>query len=68
QASALASPFELRIGGRAAQVTFAGIVGGTIGLYQINLIVPDVPVGDQPIELTIDGVPNAQNLVIAVGR
>jgi uncharacterized protein (TIGR03437 family) len=68
QASALALPFELRIGGRAAQVTFAGIVGGTIGLYQINLIVPDVPVGDQPIELTIDGVGNAQGLVIAIGR
>jgi uncharacterized protein (TIGR03437 family) len=68
QGSPLALPFELRIGGIPAQVTFAGMVGGTIGLYQINLIVPNVGEGDQPIELTVDGVPNAQNLVITVGR
>ncbi len=68
QGSPLALPFELRIGGIPAQVTFAGMVGGTVGLYQINLVVPNVGDGDQPIELLVDGVPNSQNLVITIGR
>ena len=68
QNSALALPFELKIGGATAQVPFAGIVAGTIGLYQFNVVVPDVPAGDQTIELIVDGVPNAQNLAITIGQ
>lgn len=68
QASAIASPYRLRIGGQQASVTFAGIVGGTIGLYQFNVVVPAVPAGDQPIDLEIDGIPNAQNLVITIAQ
>jgi len=66
QASALTLPFRLRIGGQVANVTFAGLVGGTIGLYQFNAVVPAVPSGDQPIDLEVDGVPNNQNLFITV--
>ena len=62
----LALPFELRIGGVRAPVTFAGIVAGTIGLYQINATIPSVLTGDQPIELLVDGVSNNQNLHIAI--
>jgi len=68
QGSALALPFTLRIGGVVAQVTFAGLVGGTIGLYQFNVVIPNVGTGPQPIDLVIDGVPNAQNLVIFIGQ
>lgn len=68
QASAISSPFRLRIGGQQANVSFAGIVGGTIGLYQFNVVIPNVPAGDQPIDLDIDGIANAQNLVITVGQ
>jgi len=68
QASAISSPYRLRIGGQTANVSFAGIVGGTIGLYQFNVVVPNVPAGDQAIDLEIDGVPNAQNLMIAIGQ
>jgi serine/threonine-protein kinase len=68
QGSALALPFEVRIGGVPAPVSFAGIVGGTIGLYQFNLTIPSVGPGDQPITLTVDGIPNNQNLVIAIGE
>ena len=67
QASRLALPFEVRIAGVAATVPFAGIVGGSIGLYQINVTVPNVPAGDHPIELRVDGITNGQNLAIAVG-
>jgi hypothetical protein len=48
--------------------TFAGIVAGSIGLYQFNLVVPNVAAGDQPIELTVDGVSTGQNMVIVVGQ
>lgn len=68
QGSPLSSPFTLRIGGVTAQVTFAGAVSGAIGLYQFNLIVPNVPAGDQPIDLTVDGVANGQNLSIVIGQ
>ena len=68
QASAISLPYQLRIGGQTAAVSFAGIVGGTIGLYQFNVVIPNVPPGDQPIDLEIDGIPNAQNLVISIGQ
>jgi len=30
--------------------------------------IPNVQAGDQSIELIVDGVPNAQNLVITIGQ
>ena len=64
----LALPFQLKIGGLNAEVRFGGIVAGSIGLYQFNAVVPNVPAGDQPIELIVDGVSNAQGLVVALGQ
>jgi uncharacterized protein (TIGR03437 family) len=66
-ASSLALPFQLKIGGVAASVPFAGAVAGAIGLYQLNVTIPFVAAGDQTIELIVDGVSNAQNLVITIG-
>jgi uncharacterized protein (TIGR03437 family) len=68
QGSSLASSYQLRIGGVPAPVTFAGIVGGTIGLYQFNVTIPNVAAGDQAIDLVVDGVPNNQNLSIVIGQ
>ena len=64
--SPLALPYEVRIGGQRANVAFAGAVANTIGLYQFNVVVPEVASGDQPIELTVDGVGNNQGLYIAI--
>jgi uncharacterized protein (TIGR03437 family) len=68
QASSLTLPFQLNIGGVPAPVTFAGIVGGSIGLYQFNVSIPVVAPGDQTIELVVDGVSNNQNLYITIGQ
>lgn len=68
QGSSLALPYQLKIGGTITQVSFAGIVGATIGLYQFNVVIPIVAAGDQPIDLTVDGIPNAQNLTIVIGQ
>ncbi len=68
QNSPLASPYQVTIGGVPATVSFAGMVQGTVGLYQFNIVIPNVPAGDQPIALTVNGVSNAQNLMITVGQ
>jgi uncharacterized protein (TIGR03437 family) len=68
QNSPLALPYQLTIGGVTANVTFAGMVQGTAGLYQFNVVVPDVPAGDQPISLSVNGYPNGQGLMIRVGQ
>jgi uncharacterized protein (TIGR03437 family) len=68
QNSPLALPYQVTIGGMPANVLFAGMVAGTVGLYQFNVVIPNVPAGDQPIQLTVNGVSNAQNLMITIGH
>jgi uncharacterized protein (TIGR03437 family) len=67
QNSPLALPYQVEIGGVAANVSFAGIVAGTVGLYQLNIVIPNVGSGDQTIELIVDGVSNGQGLLIPIG-
>jgi uncharacterized protein (TIGR03437 family) len=52
----LADPGQLSvtIGGVTATVVFAGIT--VAGEYQFNVVVPDIPNGDQPVVATIAGV------------
>lgn len=63
--SPVSSNYEVRIGGQKATVEFFGAVPGSIGLYQINVVIPNVGSGDQAIELTVDGERNNQNLVLS---
>ena len=44
QASTLLRPPEVSFNGTPGTVTYAGLVAGTLGLYQINVVVPDVAV------------------------
>jgi uncharacterized protein (TIGR03437 family) len=67
QNSSLALPYQLKIGGVPATVNFAGVVAGSIGLYQFNVVIPSVGSGDQTIELIVDSIPNAQVLYIVIG-
>jgi len=60
-------PYQLKIGGVPAVVNFAGLVAGSIGLYQFNVVIPSVAAGDQTIELIVDTIPNAQTLYIVIG-
>lgn len=57
----------VQIGGVSAQVTFAGLVANTVGLYQLNVVVPDIPAGDVPLTIQVAGVLAAQRLTISVG-
>jgi uncharacterized protein (TIGR03437 family) len=63
-ASPTNSPVTVTIGGVNAAVAFAGIVGA--GLYQINVTVPNVPAGDQPIQATVNGVQTPTGPVVTL--
>ena len=47
---------QASIGGVAAQVGFAGLVPGWVGILQMNLLVPNAPSGEQPLEVSIGEV------------
>ncbi len=55
---------KVTIGGVAATVQFAGIVAA--GEYQINVMVPQVPNGDQPILATIAGASSQTGVAIPI--
>jgi minor extracellular serine protease Vpr len=48
---------SVKIGGSTARVDFSGLTPGSIGLYQINAVVPaDAPTGTQQLVVSIGGV------------
>jgi uncharacterized protein (TIGR03437 family) len=50
---------QAKIGGKPADVDFAGLTPNLVGLFQVNLRVPDVPAGEQTLEVTVGA--NASN-------
>ena len=53
--------------GISATVTYAGFAPGYVGLYQFNVVVPNVAASDSvPLTFTLGGANGPQNLVIAV--
>jgi uncharacterized protein (TIGR03437 family) len=59
------SPVTITIGGVKADVTFAGLTSA--GLYQFNLTVPDVPIGEQSLQATVNGVQTQPGPVVTIG-
>ena len=50
---------------------FAGLVAGNVGLYQFNLVVPNVAPSDTifvPVPFTLGGTPGTQQLIIPIGN
>jgi uncharacterized protein (TIGR03437 family) len=57
------------IGGRAAQVTYAGAAPGLIGTYQVNVIVPaGTPSGAVRVVLSGDGNSSQDDVTIQISR
>jgi uncharacterized protein (TIGR03437 family) len=62
--------FTASFAGTPAKVTFAGLTSGFVGLYQFNVVVPNIAPGDAVLfTYTLGGVAVQQkNLVIAIGQ
>ncbi len=56
------------VGGEPAQVFFAGLAPGFVGLLQVNLLLPEnAPVGDAvPVQIFVDGVPSQKGVTLAI--
>jgi uncharacterized protein (TIGR03437 family) len=67
QTNALQSALQVSFAGISANVTYAGFAPGYVGLYQFNVLVPNVAASDSvPLTFTLGGAPGPQNLVIAI--
>lgn len=50
----IVQPVEITVGGAHAEIRFAGVPSGLVGISQINFVVPqDAALGDQPVVVTV---------------
>ncbi|MFY9725028.1 MAG: IPT/TIG domain-containing protein [Bryobacteraceae bacterium] len=65
----LAGSFQISFGGTPATVSYAGLAPDSVGLYQFNVVVPNVAANDlTPITFTLGGVAGTQTLYTAIGN
>jgi uncharacterized protein (TIGR03437 family) len=58
-------PPSINIGGRTATAAFSGLTPGSVGLYQLNVVVPaDAQTGAQQMKISIGGVDLLVNLQV----
>ncbi|HKE24648.1 MAG TPA: hypothetical protein VKB88_19935 [Bryobacteraceae bacterium] len=69
QSNHLNGTFQVFFAGSPATVSFAGLTGGYLGLYQFNVVVPSVAASDTvPLTFLLNGTPLPQSLVIAISN
>jgi uncharacterized protein (TIGR03437 family) len=69
QSSALILPLTISIGGIPATVSYNGLTPSFVGLYQFNVVVPNVAANDKtPLTFSLNGVSGTQSLAIAIGN
>ena len=65
--TSLTTALHVSIGGLEAKVTYDGLTPNSYGLYQFNVVIPQVPSGDQvPLTFTLGGTTGAQTLYLPV--
>ena len=62
----LANQVTIRIGGVVATTQFVGIVSP--GLCQFNVVVPDVPNGDNTVSVVLGGISSQPNVFLTIQR
>jgi uncharacterized protein (TIGR03437 family) len=55
QANTLINPVTVMFGNAQAEVEYAGLAPGYVGLYQFNVKVPSVSGGDWPLTVSVGG-------------
>ncbi len=67
QSNILSGSLQIFFGGVPATVSFSGLAADFLGLYQFNVVVPNVPAGDAvPLTFSLNGTPGTQTLQIAI--
>jgi uncharacterized protein (TIGR03437 family) len=64
----LVTALTVQIGGMDASVGYDGLSVGSVGLYQFNVTVPDVPDGDQALLVQVGGTTVDESLLLTVKR
>jgi uncharacterized protein (TIGR03437 family) len=65
----LTGALEMTFGTTPAHIEFVGLGQTFVGLYQINVTVPDIPDNDAvPLTFTLNGVPGSATLYVAVHK
>ena len=65
-ANDLVNPVTFAFGSAPATLQYKGLAPNYVGLYQFNIVVPDVPDGDVQINVTLNGVAIAQKPFLTV--
>jgi uncharacterized protein (TIGR03437 family) len=69
QANQLNGTFQASFAGTPATVTFSGLTGGYLGLYQFNVVVPNVAASDTvPVTFSLGGTAGTQKLIVAISN
>jgi len=69
QSNTLVNSFEISFGGQLATVSYSGLAPNYIGLYQFNVVVPNVAASDTvPVTFTLGSAASTQTLYVAVGN
>lgn len=67
QKNQLAEPFHVQFGGVPGTIAYAGLAPGAVGLYQFNVVVPNVGSGSAiPLTFTVANYTGQQTLYTAV--
>ena len=67
QSNQLALPFQMSFGSTPAQLQYFGLAPNYVGLYQFNVVVPEIADSDLvPLTFTLNGIPGSQTLYTAV--
>jgi len=60
---------DISIGGVSAQVSYAGLTPFLVGLYQFNVVVPNIAASDMtPLTFTWNGTPGTQKMFLFIGN
>ena len=66
QQNTLASPISIQFGSTPASLAYKGLSPGYIGLYQFNIVVPNIGNGDAQISVILNGVALPQTLYLTI--
>jgi uncharacterized protein (TIGR03437 family) len=67
--SALTLPLQIFFGSAQATLQYSGLAPSLVGVYQFNVVVPNIPASDAvPVTFTLGGVKGAQTLYTSVGN